>query len=53
MGPSSYVNAGLECVTIFGTVRWNDVVVECVLDKTCLVLTAIEPIEIGVILGED
>lgn len=53
MRPSSYVNAGLECVTVLRSVSWNDVIVKCILDMARLILTAIQPVEIGVVLGEN
>jgi hypothetical protein len=53
MRPLSYVNASLGSVTALRAVRWNDVVVERILDIACLVLTTIKPIEVGVVLGED
>ena len=52
MRPLAYVNAGLEC-TASRTVGWNDVVVECILDVTCLILASIQSMEVGIVLSED
>ena len=47
------MDSSLEYITVIRTVRWDDVIVECVFDITGLILTAIQSMEIGVVLGED